>query len=178
MKRSRLVVGLILSLAIAIFLSHAVPLTSLAQTNRVLPVAVGDNATVRLTRGGSRSGQLTALTPTSLTLANAGQSQTLGISEVQRLELRGQVAIANPDGRVTPIRIRGVSQLIPNVPVTALTWSGRPSLASLNLQGVLSQAEFNHLTADPSLVYALTQMEFESVNRTTMNVRVKALKKP
>ncbi|MFM7323541.1 MAG: hypothetical protein ACKO4L_01210, partial [Nodosilinea sp.] len=106
-KRRFLSAVFVLSLAIAILLDLT---PSPAQTNRVLPVAVGDHATVRLTRGGSRSGQLTALTPTSLTLANAGQSQTLGISEVQRLELRGQVAIANPDGRVTLIRIRGVSQ--------------------------------------------------------------------
>ncbi len=174
-KRRFLSAVFVLSLAIAILLDLT---PSPAQTSRVLPVAVGDNATVRLTRGGSRSGQLTALTPTTLTLFSAGQSQTLGIAEVQRLELRGQVAIANPEGRVTLIRIRGVSQRIPDVPVTALTWSGRPSLASLNLQGVLSQAEFNRLTADPSLVYALTQMEFEAANRTTMDVRVKALKKP
>jgi hypothetical protein len=185
MKRSYLVIGLILSLAIATLFSHTAPPFSLAQTggrtqpSRVLPVAVGDNATVRLTRGGSRSGQLTALTPTTLTLSIAGRPQTLGIAEVRRLELRGQIAIANPGGRVNLTPIRGTGRTVSDVPITALTWSGPNHLANLNLQGVssLSQAEFNTMIADSSLVYGLSWIEFESANRT-MDVRVKPFRKP
>jgi hypothetical protein len=92
------------------------------------------------------------------------------------VELRGTVWIPNPDGTTAPLPlpIRGLSQDLENVPIRALAWNGSPSLARLNLQGVLSQGEFNRLTGNPELIYALTRMQFEPSNSTTMDVKVKS----
>lgn len=63
-KRRIVTAVLALSLAIAGSLAHTVSPASLAQgssrsqTSRVLPIALPNNATVRLTQGGSRSGEL------------------------------------------------------------------------------------------------------------------------
>lgn len=145
------------------------------QSGRVLQVALPEFATVRLTQGGSYTGKLTGFSANNLTLSASGQSMTLAHSQVRQVEFGGTVWIPNPDGDVEAYRIRGLSQSIERVPMNALTWDSSSNLANLNLQGVLTQGEFNRLTRNPSLIYALIRVNFEPSNATTMDVTVKSL---
>ena len=158
-------------------LAEAVTQSELARSHsgRVLEVALPESATVRLTSGGSVTGKLTRFSASDLTLSVSGQSRTLPHAQIRQMEMGDTVWIRNPDGNREARRIRGVSQSLENVPVSALVWNDSSNLASLNLQGVLTQGEFNRLTSNPSLIYALSRVSFESSSSNTMNVTVKSL---
>lgn len=141
-------------------------------SGRTLQVALPESATVRLTQGGSYTGELTGFSSDNLTLSASGQSRTIAHSQIREVEFTGNVWIP---GEPNPYRIRGIPQLLEDVPVSALGWNGSSSLASLNLQGVLTQGEFMRLTRDASLIYALKRMNFEPSNSDTMNVTVRSL---
>lgn len=145
------------------------------QSSRVLQVALPELATVRMNQGGSYTGELTRFSANSLTLSASGQSLTLSHGQIRQVEFGGTVWIPNPNGDIEAYRIRGLSQSLVDVPVNALVWDGSSSLANLNLQGVLTQGEFNNLTRNPSLIYALVGVNFETSSSTMMNVTVKAL---
>jgi hypothetical protein len=145
------------------------------QSGRVLEVALPEFATVRLTSGGSVTGKLTSFSAGDLTLSASGQSRTLPHAQVRQVEMGGTVWVPNPDGNMEAYRIRGLSQSLENVPVSALAWNDSSSLANLNLQGVLTQGEFNRLTRNPSLIHALIRVNFESSNSNTMNITVRSL---
>lgn len=162
-------------------LAEAVTQSELARSGggthsgRVLEVALPESATVRLTSGRSVTGKLTRFSASDLTLSVSGQSRTLPHAQIRQVEMRGTVWIPNPDGNIEAYRIRGLSQSLENVPVSALVWNDSSNLASLNLQGVLTQGEFNSLTSNPSLIYALSRVSFESSSSNTMNVTVRSL---
>jgi len=145
------------------------------QSGRILQVALPESATVRLTQGGSYSGNLTGFSSDNLTLSAGRQSITLAHSQIRQVEFSGTVWIPTPGGDVQLYRIRGLSQALENVPANALIWDGSSSLANLNLQGVLTQGEFSRLTRDSDLVYALIRVNFEPSNSNTMDVTVKSL---
>ncbi len=162
-------------------LAEAVTQSELARSGggthsgRVLEVALPESATVRLTSGRSVSGKLTRFSASDLTLSIRGQSQTLPHAQIRQVEMRGSVWIPNPDGNREARPIRGSSRSWENVPVSALVWNDSSNLASLNLQGVLTQRQFNSLTSNPALIYALSRVSFESSNSNTMNVTVTSL---
>ena len=148
-----------------------------SQLNRVLSVALPDSATVWLAQGGSRNGELTEFNTNSLTLVTGGNQETFDLTEVTSVEFGSAVWIPTPDGELRLRRIRGISQSVEGLPTAALDWDGPPNLADLDLQEGMTQGEFNKLTRDPDLVFALTRVQFEGTDRTTMNVRVKSLLK-
>lgn len=86
-----------------------------------------------------------------------------------------KVWIPTSDGALRLRRIRGISQSVPGLPTTALDWDGSSNLADLDLREGMTQGQFNKLTRNPDLVYALTRVQFEGTDRTTMTVRVKSL---
>lgn len=145
------------------------------QSSRILQVALPEFATVRLREGGSYTGELTGFSANNLTLSASGQSMRLAHSQIRQVEFGGTVWVPTPNGDIQPYRIRGLSQALENVPVNALNWDGSSSLANLNLQGVLTQGEFNRLTRNSDLIYALIRVNFEPSNSSTMDVRVKSL---
>lgn len=149
--------------------------TSLVQSVKNLEIALPESATIRLIEGGSYTGKLTSFSSANIILSASGQSRTIPRSHISQIELRGTVWIPNPDGNIEAYAIRGISQPLENVPVDALTWDGVSSLAILNLQGVMTQGEFNRLNRNPELVYALVRMQFDSSDLDKMNVRIKAL---
>lgn len=161
-------------------LARAIPLSlaqtsSKSQSNRVLPVALPNSATVWLAQGGSRTGELTGFNASTLTLD--GTANQIPLTQVTSVEFGNEVWIPTPEGELRLRRIRGISQSVPGLPTAALDWSGPPNLADLDLQAGMTQGEFNKLTENPDLAYALTRIQFEGSDRATMTVRVKALQK-
>jgi len=164
--------------AVIVPLAKAIPLpltqtSGKSQANRVLPVALPDSATVWLAQGGSRTGELTAFNANTLTLD--GTASPIPLAQVTLVEFGNEVWMPTSDGALRLRRIRGISQSVPGLPTTALDWDGSSNLANLDLREGMTQGEFNKLTHNPDLVYALTRVQFEGTDRTTMTVRVKSL---
>jgi hypothetical protein len=143
-----------------------------AQANRILPVALPDSAIVWLTNGNSHSGELMEFNANTLRLSS--MSNPIPLAQVTTIEFGDDVWIPSPGGELRLRRIRGLSQSIDGLPASALTWNGPPTMAELNLQAGMTQGEFNKLTRDPDLTYALTRVQFGGADGATMNVRIKS----
>ena len=116
-----------INLAEAVTQSELAQSAGSTQSDRMLQVALPEFATVRLTQGGSYTGELTGFSSDNLTLSVSGQSMTLAHSQIREVAFTGNVWIP---GEPNPYRIRGISLSLEDVPVSALAWNGSSSLAS------------------------------------------------
>ncbi|GAB4377391.1 MAG: hypothetical protein Kow00121_26700 [Elainellaceae cyanobacterium] len=140
---------------------------------RVLEVALPESATVRLTAGGSYTGELTAFNSTHLTLSANSYSETVPLAQVQQVEFQGDVWIRNADGVIRLGPVRGYPVTFNRVPVAALELADSSSIGRLNLNNVLNDEEFARLSRDTDRIHAVTKILFESSD--VMEVTVKAV---
>lgn len=148
---------------------------SIISNQRMLEVALPESATVRLTAGGSYTGELTAFDAENLTLSANGFSQTVPVAEILQVEFQGNVWIHNPDGQIRSRRIRGISVTLEGVPTNALELTDSSNLAMLDLEAVLSDGEFDQLSSNPNLIHALKQLQFS--DSESMAVKIVAVRR-
>ncbi|WP_157620787.1 hypothetical protein [Synechococcus sp. PCC 7335] len=149
----------------------------LIQTSTKLQVVLPESAKVTMSTGGSYTGNLASISSESLVLAAGGQSIDIPRSQVSRVDLYGTAWIRNLDGDREAYTIRGLSIPLEDVPTTALTWNGTSSLATLDLQGVLTASELARLTRNSELVYALVRIVSKPSDPENMHIRVKSLRR-
>ncbi len=146
-----------------------------SSNQRVLEVALPESVIVRLTAGGSYTGELTAFNSTHLTVSASGFSQTVSLGQIRQVDFQGNVWIPNPDGQRRSRRIRGIALTLEGVPVNALEIENSSNLALLNLEEVLSDEEFAQLSSNPDRIHAVKQLRFESSE--IMAVRIVAVRR-
>jgi hypothetical protein len=147
---------------------------ALAPRRSAWPVALPPTATVRLKQGGSLSGRLVRFSPTALTLAAASQSQEVALAQVGRIDFAEprDLWVSLPDGRRQIARpLRGMPVPLGGMPSAAVTVIGARDTAIVDLSGVLSEAKFARLTANPKLVPVLIRMEMVGGARLALWVR-------
>lgn len=145
-----------------------------SSSQRVLEVALPKSATVRLTAGGSYTGRLTTFNSTNLTLSADGFSQTIPLAQIGQIEFQGDVWIQNEEGtrRFRRRRIRGLTQTLVGVPRTALVLGSLSSMGTLNLEHVLSQAEYERLSSNPERIHVIKELLFDTPGEMTVKVVV------
>lgn len=147
---------------------------ALAPRRSAWPVALPPTATVRLKQGGSLSGRLVRFSPTALTLAAASQSQSVALGQVGRIDFvePRDLWVSLPDGRRQIARPhRGMTVPLPAMSSAAVRVIGARDTAIVDLSGVLSEAQFARLTANPKVVPVLTRMEVVKGERLALWVR-------
>ncbi len=138
------------------------------------PVALPPTATVRLKQGGSLSGRLVRFSPAALTLAAASQSESVPLGQVTRVDFvePQDLWVSLPDGRRRIARpLRGMTVPLPGMFSSAVKVIGARDTALVDLSGVLSEAQFARLTANPKVVPVLTRMEVVKGDRLALWVR-------
>jgi hypothetical protein len=138
------------------------------------PVALPPTATVRLKQGGSLSGRLVRFTPTAITLAAASQSQAVALGQVGRIDFvePRDLWVSLPDGRRQIARpLRGMTVPLTGMSSAAVRVIGARDTAIVDLSGVLSEAQFARLSANPKVVPVLTRMEVVKGDRLALWVR-------
>ncbi|EDX71568.1 hypothetical protein MC7420_5193 [Coleofasciculus chthonoplastes PCC 7420] len=137
------------------------------QQAQSLPVALPDDALVWPKSGSSIIGQLTALSEQGLTISKNNFSQTLSLSEVNRIEFQGDVWIRDRQGRrVRKFRSEDSSktkqEVWQGVPIRAFQLQN-PETASLRLGTVLSREDLQDiLSISKDSVYIVDAIEFDS----------------
>ena len=137
------------------------------QQAQSLPVALPDDALVWPKSGSSIIGQLTALSEQGLTISKNNFSQTLSLSEVNRIKFQGDVWIRDRQGRrVRKFRSEDSSktrqEVWPRVPIWAFQLQN-PETASLRLGTVLSREYLQDiLSISRDSIYVVDAIEFDS----------------
>jgi len=137
----------------------------------LLPMSLPETALVSQKPGGSMSGQLTALSEQELTISQKDTSQTLPLSEVNRIEFQGDAWIRDRQGqRVRKFRGENAStrgqQVWQGVPIRAFQLQN-PETGSLRLGTVLSDEDLQDiLSISQDSVYIVDAIEFDSSGRT------------
>jgi hypothetical protein len=124
-------------------------------------VALPATATVRLRQGGSLSGRLLKLTPTSITLSMGQQSRTLALADVSGIDFAqpNDLWVTLPQGRRQLRPIRGLSLPVDPLPSAAIQLDRGSETALVDLTTVFSEAQFAKLTRNPEVVHVLKRLE-------------------
>ena len=137
---------------------------------KILEVVLPVSAIVRLTSGGSYTGELTAFNSTNLTLSASGFSQIVPLAQIRQVDFQGDVWIPNEAGTRRRGRIRGLTQTLVGVPLTALELGDPSNIGTLNLETVLSQEEYERLSSNPERIHVIKELLFETPGETTVKV--------
>jgi hypothetical protein len=125
-------------------------------------VALPATATLRLKQGGSLSGQLVALTPTTLTLAVGQKRQTVALARVSTIDFQqsNDLWVTLPNGIRQQVRpIRGLSLPLDALPSSALQVHAASATAIVDLTPLLTAEQFAKLTHNPGVMYVLKRLE-------------------
>jgi hypothetical protein len=137
---------------------------------RVLEVVLPETAIVTLAQGSSYTGLLTGFNATELTLSAGNASRTVLLDEISAVEFQGDVWIPNEDGEVRRGRIRGLTQTLTGVPITALEIGSSTRLGNLALGAVLTQEEYERLSSDADRIHVLKELIFEGSDDMTIKI--------
>lgn len=135
-----------------------------------LEVVVPDSTIVRLKRGGSYTGMLTAFNSQKLAIATNNFSETISLSQIKQVEFQGDVWISTPEGNRKRVPIRGITIPLEEVPVNAFNLGNPPQTAMINLETVLNQEEFERLSDQTEKIYVVKKILFDSTE--TMTIRL------
>lgn len=137
---------------------------------QLLEVVVPSSTIVRLKQGGSYTGMLTAFNSQNLVITANGFSETVPLSQIQELEFQGDVWIPIPEGNRRRVPIRGITIPLEAVPVNAFNLGNPHQRATVNLEKVLSQEEFERLSGLTEKIYVVNKILFESADIMTIRL--------
>ena len=140
-----------------------------------ITVALPEPATVELLNGVAHTGKLLTFGLTDLTVEAGGVAQKLSMTEVRKVVFSEDIWIENLDGNRQQTRIRGLTQNIEGIPITALVIKPSNQTGILNLTDVLSNKEYAKLTSNPDRTYVLKALLFNGSEQ--MEAEVASIKK-
>ncbi len=144
---------------------------------QLLEVFVPTSAIVRLTKGGSYTGELRAFNAQNLEITANNFSQIFSLSQIKQVEFQGDVWIVTPNGTKKRLRlpIRGITIPLEKVPVTAFKLENPPHKAILDLGTVLNEEEFDRLSSKTNKIHVVKKILFDSQENKlpeTMTIRI------
>ena len=132
---------------------------------RLLEVAIRESAIIRLKRGISYTGKLTAFNSRNLTIELAGTSETIPLSQIEEVEFQGSIWFR---GKKTRPPIRGI-KILPDLPVTALNLANPPILASLSLKTMSSEG-FARFSSNANCPCTISKIILQSTEKMTVKL--------
>ncbi len=132
---------------------------------RLLEVAIRESAIIKLKRGSSYSGKLTAFNSQNLTIELAGASETIPFSQIEEVEFQGSIFF---EGKKTRPPIRGI-KILPDLPVTALDLANPPIMASLSLK-TMSNEGFERFSENENCPCMIAKIILQNNEKMTVKL--------
>jgi len=147
------------------------PTTSPAE-EAPIPVVLPTLADVELTKGGSKSGRVTAITDKALTLEASGEADAIAIEEIKRVKFSQEA----PLPRGSAPRLRGEAEIWRVTPLTAFQIKdSSQGLAEVALSAVVKEKQSPPDPLGEPSSYEVQEMWFDGNSPGMMKLKVRGI---